>query len=132
MDYFRFVVLIIAIVVLILTLTVIGIILAKQSSNKVYPPEYMDCPDYWSFNTETSLCKVPSYGLTTSLNIGGIYDKTGKLLLNNSNTPGFTRDSSNNVFVNFKDTAWGGTCGLKKWSNNNSVVWDGISNFNTC
>jgi len=132
MDYFRLIVLSVAIIVLVLILTVIGLILAKQNSNKIYPPEYTDCPDYWVFNTDNSMCKVPSYGLTTSLNVGGIYDNTGKLLLNNSNTSGFKRDASNNVYIDFKDSSWGGVCSMKKWSNNNGIVWDGVSNFNTC
>jgi hypothetical protein len=132
MDYFRTIVLSVAVIVLILLLTVVGLILGKQSSNKTFPPEYTDCPDYWTFNTDSSMCKIPSYGLKTSLNVANVYDKRGKMLLNSSNTPGFTRDASNNVYVNFKDSAWGGVCNMKKWSNENGVVWDGVSNFNTC
>jgi hypothetical protein len=132
MDYFRVIVLSVAIVILVLVLTIIGILLAKQGSSKTYPPEYTDCPDYWTFNTDSSMCQVPSYGLKTSLNLGGIYNKAGALLLNSTNTPGFKRDASNNVFVDFNNSSWAGTCSKKKWSNSNGIVWDGISNYNTC
>ena len=132
MDNFRAVTLFVALGALILILTITGVLLARKGSNKVYPPVYMSCPDYWTYDPDSNMCKIPPFGLTTSLNLGGIYDKGGKLLLNATNTPGLQQNQKNEMVIDFKDKNWKGACSMKTWSNNNGIVWDGISNYNAC
>lgn len=53
---FQKIVMIVAIVVLILTLTMIGIALRNQQKNVIFPPVLADCPDYWE-GTVDNKCK---------------------------------------------------------------------------
>ena len=44
-------------------------------------------------------------------------------------------DISNNVvtqYIDFSDSKWTGECDKRKWANENGIVWDGISNYNSC
>ena len=50
-------------------------------------------------------------------------------------TPGYSYDISDNVisqFIDFSDPKWKGICDKKKWANENGIVWDGVSNYNSC
>lgn len=53
---FQKIVMMAAIVVLIVTLTMIGIAMNKQKKNAIYPPVLAECPDYWQ-NTVDGECK---------------------------------------------------------------------------
>lgn len=108
MDSFRSITLFVAIGSLILILAIVGVILARKGSNKVYPPVYMTCPDYWTYDSSSNMCKIPPFGQTTSLNVGGIYDKAGTLLLNATNTPGIQQNENNEMVIDYKDSKWGG------------------------
>lgn len=44
---FRKIVMIVAIIILIITLTMIGIAMRNQRKNAIYPPVLAECPDYW-------------------------------------------------------------------------------------
>lgn len=124
METFHTIVLSIAVVILILILTVVGIMLNnKKYDNSVFPPIKNSCPDYWSIgNTETQSCTY------STKNIGK--DETWK---NSSKTSGY--ESGNTVvFSNPGWTSSGGTalCNMKMWANTNNISWDGVSNFNGC
>lgn len=88
---------------------------------------------------------VPAYSTSAfkNPNLGSVYDNTGKLLLGNTVstgiilTPGFYTDSSGNNYVNFHDNNWntdGSTaiCSQKQWTGLTNIVWDGVSNYNSC
>lgn len=142
MEMFYTVVIIIATVILILILTIIGIILSQKNNAQVYPPSKNTCPDYWTAhdNSGNITCIINdknkgiidisnnSYKLTTDKNLPTI-DNTMIF------TPGF--NSSNNS-INFNDSLWATSygktqeCALNKWTNQNKISWDGISNFNGC
>lgn len=129
MDNFYTVIITIAIIALIVTLTYIGIILKYGENQAVYPPTSMTCPDYWDINQDGS-CMIPKDG---EKNVGSLYEGG---LLNNAvigNTPGIDQDSS---IINFTHADWkaSGTevCSKREWASKHGVVWDGVSNYNDC
>ena len=106
---------------------------SKSTVGGIYPPTASSCPDYWqTVTTDPSSCMIPT---ATSRNSGKIYDvATGLLTLNSSTTYGFDNNSNS---INFSDHGWtkGGmnsACSQKAWANQYGVVWDGVSNFNSC
>ena len=118
MEKFHIIVLSIATVALILILIFVGILLSKGDTNEAYPPSYGVCPDYWE----------------TKLNIGNMYDES-TLKTEVTNTPGYSNEMSDNEvvqYIDFSDSKWKGECDKKKWANENGIVWDGISNYNSC
>ena len=139
MEKFHIIVLSIATVALILILIFVGILLSKGNTNEAYPPSYGICPDYWEVDTDettnTSKCIIPNIQ-TTKLNIGNMYDESTMTLKDAiTYTPGYSYDISNNVvtqYIDFSDSKWTGVCDKKTWTNENGIVWDGISNYNSC
>jgi hypothetical protein len=129
MEYFYIIVLTVAIICLILTLTVIGIILSSQTNAAVFPPTQNSCPDYWTSgdnggDTTKNIC------IPRNINIG-----TYGVIRDMSGVPGYIYPSNK---IDFGDAGWGGEysktnqCALKLWSNQHNISWDGISNFNGC
>lgn len=136
---FYSIVLTIAIILLILVLTYVGIIMqnAKHTGKVVFPPVESKCPDYWEYTGNS--CVVPVSG---SMNTGSIYNGNNTLLINNGNTFGFTTGNSitgNSIsaYVDFNDKSWSslglsGVCQKQKWANMYGIQWDGVSNYNSC
>jgi hypothetical protein len=126
MDIFYIIVPTIAIVILILILTYIGIKMANNrvaTASNAYPPQKSTCPDYWQVNPTNGYCMVPSQGTRNSGTINK-YDKV----------TGYDAGSNS---VNFQKTEWatnGGStiCGVKSWCKTNNITWDGVSNYNAC
>ena len=134
MDFY-ITVLLIAILLLILILTYIGIIINNQGSDSQFPPLANTCPDYWV--TDSSFCYVPK---TNEKNTGIIYDEKKKIKLNKKNTFGYNElKSGSNIIprIDFNAMDWTSTgtstiCAKKQWANNYGIIWDGVSNFNKC
>lgn len=131
MDYYYIIVSTIFITLLILILSYYGVVMHKSlTENQLYPPKPpSDCPDYWTVASDGS-CIVPP---DSSKNTGNLYNANKTLLLNN-NTPGF---NTANGSINFTDSLWniggaGSLCNKKKWSTLNNIMWDGVSNYNSC
>jgi hypothetical protein len=136
MEAFYIIVLSIAIILLILVLTYVGIQMTSANSatkKSTFPPQASSCPDYWqSVTTDTSSCLIPT---KNSQNVGKIYDASnGSLLLNSSTTYGLNTMSNS---INFANSRWatGGVntiCAQKSWANQYGLMWDGVSNYNSC
>jgi len=145
MDSFQITVMAIATIILIGIFTTIGIILSGNTADKVYPPTTSTCPDYWKVSPDDSnLCVIPSpsnvnaekiYNIGTDgnryLNISATKE-TGKIY-----TPGLTMDSNGINTINFSNEGWGSDgvnpiCAQKTWTGLTNVVWDGVSNYNSC
>jgi hypothetical protein len=145
MEAFYLIALSIAAILLILILTYIGIVMANNKNKKSqYPPQSGSCPDYWSISTvDPSSCIIPA---RTDRNAGtkivdasgksytSIYDVNGALLLNASNTGGLNTSQNS---INFGDPKWitsgvSAICAQKTWANTFGIVWDGVSNYNSC
>ena len=134
METFHIIVLSVATVALILILIFVGVLLSKGDTNAAFPPSYGMCPDYWEIDASSNKCLIPNIK-TTKLNIGNMYDEVEILKDAITYTPGYGYDISNNVitqYIDFSDPKWKGQCDKKKWANENGIVWDGISNYNSC
>jgi hypothetical protein len=134
MDYYYVIVSTVFIVLLILTLSYYGVVMQQTANkNNAYPPKPpSNCPDYWTSASDGS-CNIPPY---SSKNTGNIYDITDptKPTIVLSNTPGY---NSNGPTINFSEPGWtsGGVdpvCNQKNWANSKNILWDGVSNYNSC
>jgi hypothetical protein len=140
MDTFRVIVLSIAVVVLILLLIFIGILLSKGTANKVWPPTNTTCPDFWLVTDDGKGCAIPGNLGANSLNIGTMYGNLpgnlpgqGQPLTTtfvNFNNPNAYVESPTGDYIDL--TKFSGVCQKQCWSKQFNVVWDGISNYNSC
>ena len=133
MDRFYSIVLIVAIIVLIIILAYIGMKIAQDSgTDEAYPPQHGYCPDYWESveRNNNLVCQVPPPSdENPHPNLGSIYEG-GKSTLTTTSTPGY--DDIGNT-IHFDDKKWyTGPCMKKKWSNQYNIIWDGVSNYNSC
>jgi hypothetical protein len=140
MQTFHIIVLSIALVILILLLTFVGILMGKQHSTQPFPPLANTCPDYWQVSSDGTKCIIPN---ANSINTGKLY--TGAILTsdayNASIFPGFSSSTDSNnqpvYSMNFNDPGWSGTgvqgiCSKRNWAKNYNIEWDGISNYTNC
>lgn len=132
MDIFYIIVSSIAVVILVLLLTYVGIkIKSARSGSTTYPPNYSSCPDYWTANSDGT-CTM------TANNTGKFGStSTGIPSTQSTSTPGYVSNTTVRFFGTDAGSTWtskGMTpqCAMKYWSNQNGIVWDGISNFNGC
>ena len=151
MELFYIIVTVIAIVLLILILTIIGIAMRYQDKNTVFPPVANDCPDFWTVANDGKSCAIPT---KDKKNVGTLYDplaapdnnrniKLKPLTENNRYTfPTYTPATNGNSTaaastINFTDDAWStqgqtAICAKKKWAINWGITWDGVTNYNSC
>jgi len=136
MDMFYTIVLTIAVVLLILILTYIGISMAnKNNAQSVYPPVVQNCPDYWDLSGNR--CVIPASNLK---NTGDIYSSTvpNQNILSSNSTPGYNpKSSSLQSSIDFKNAGWTNSgalavCAQKNWAIDHEIVWDGVTNYNGC
>jgi len=133
MDRFYTVVLFVAIILLILILTYIGLKMANDKSKGTeqevaYPPSYSKCPDYWKMEKvgELHKCRIPTFA-EKHPNTGTIYNAKGENQLSSTNTQEYETG-----YINFDVNKWGGVCAMKHWANKYNIVWDGVTNYNKC
>ena len=116
MDQFYLIVLGIAVVILIIALTYIGLKMKYNKISSGFPPKANSCPDYWI--VDPSGCIPPSD------------------LVNNPNKGNYNYNATcSNALkcMNFADTSkFNSICSKKKFVNQNQIVWDGVSNYNSC
>lgn len=131
MDKFYIIVLSIFAFFLILILTIIGRTVVSENSTQQFPPVLSKCPDYWDIDGD--LCLNPK-------NSNGTARLNGKPTITNNNANcSSVDDYHNDADCNIKpnDTKWSNTnltptCNHKKWANINNIMWDGVSNYNSC
>lgn len=135
MNTFQTTVLSIALVVLMIIFIVIGIVMANNRLNIMYPPSSLPCPNYWQLNSDGT-CNIPvaitpAEGVppTPPVNFG-TWD--GKTLDGKTTVPGLKSGT-----VNFNNANWGSgnqtaTCAKQKWAKQYGILWDGVSNYNGC
>ena len=140
MESFYLIVLGIAIVMLILVLTGIGLLMRTQTASSVYPPMANTCPDGWTIEADGS-CTIPT--AVGSANMGFIiagtpYTDTDiktsllKSTKKDGPYPSFTASSFSPTDADWSSNKLSAVCQQKKWANTNNIVWDGISNYNSC
>lgn len=138
METFQITVLIVAVVILIIVFSAIGITQKYFSHSGGYPPVETTCPEYWTIDANSN-CIIP---VKDNVNVGKLYTDNGIIYLTNDPvdnsgkiyTPGY--DSGNGI-INFTDSLWSNDgksaiCSKQAWANKNAVVWDGVSNYNSC
>ena len=150
MEPFYLIVLGIAIIIFILVLTFIGLLMQTGKTNMVYPPISNTCPDYW--NIDGSNCVIPPgaasatamTGTTAAIAVGDYngVGNTGRFnnlsnLIQKLNVPKSSGTVVGTTVFSPSDPAWtsGGLtalCAQNKWANQNNILWDGVSNYNSC
>jgi hypothetical protein len=141
MDNFQMIVLAIAVLILIVILTFIGITLATSKKSVVFPPVSNTCPDYWQVSSDGKSCTVPSSSTVT--NTGSIFNKDGGKLQDSFTTTKLTArypfgtPGYSDGIISFSDAGWtsngkSAICQQKSWANNYGIQWDGVSNYNRC
>lgn len=135
METFYIIVPTIAVVILIIVLTYLGIkIKNAKATSTSFPPIYNTCPDYWTVDA-TGNCVVPTSA--TAKNIGSFGNTvSGTVTIPSGSTPGYSNGAIN-FFNSDGSSSWSingmsPQCAMKYWSNQNGIVWDGISNYNGC
>ena len=140
MESFYWIVLVIAIVALIGSLTYVGILMTYYTTkNTTYPPVAASCPDFWSISpTNPNMCMIPSWNEGNGRNIGSLYTVNTSVTPNTAavNVTGIRGLSSDKTSINVADSVWGvkaaGTCAKQRWAKTYGIVWDGVSNYNSC
>ena len=140
MDVFYTVVVIIAVVIMILALTYIGILISQKTigANIVgYPPIATTCPDNWETmetTTGNTVCKIPT---TDMKNAGALYDTTDVLDTGiTGDTSGYGREGDDK-YIDFNNPLWSSTseittCAKKTWADTYNIQWDGVTNYTLC
>ena len=125
MEAFHKIVLGIATVLLIFILISVGILLSKDKENKIYPPAALQCPDYWV--EDNSGCIVGD------LNKGMRYSEGYDELVPFETGRAFDFSTNHSSWFNVDSYAkLSDICAKKQWAIDNKVMWDGISNYNSC
>ena len=107
-------------IIFVVLVIVLSVIIALTGTQKVWPPEIANCPDYWEENTG-GVCRN-----TKKLVEYNIVDSKGDTLPG----PKWPTKSENEDFYNK------GVVGLKAkcvWAKNNKVFWSGVTDIdNLC
>ena len=110
MSNFKKTVLYIACVILIISLIVIGIMLANSKSKEAFPPLKGSCPDYW-------------------VEVEG--DDKGEHRCINQRRLGDPKCDREMDFSTNKWMGIQGACNKQKWAKQCNLTWDGITNNNS-
>ena len=107
---FQSTVLIIAVILLIICITLIGISIRKARRSLEWPPKTAICPDYWTDLGENG---------SKCTNLGEKYGNGKIKEMNFSVAPYVCKDSA---------------CAKYRWANSNGILWDGITSgsMNPC
>lgn len=119
------IVIIIAIILLVVALTMVGLTLNKKNNKNPFPSYQNSCPDAWTI--ENGLC-TPNNGINVP--------KVNKYTATKLGHPGVTLDNLENptkiVSLDLSGNNWTSICDKHAWANANGILWDGIANNNTC
>lgn len=126
MDKFYFIVGIVAIVILILALTFIGLLMRSTKKTIVFPSSLSNCPDLWIPDGSNNYCYFNGAN-------NGTYDVSNNKLKNDS----FVKNTDKYSYIDLKSNVWSknGTteiCGKNNWANQYNVQWTGIKEYNNC
>ena len=119
MDSFYTIVIAIAVIFLIIVLIIMGLMLQRQDSDKVYPSYATTCPDGWAIDMNGN-CKIPAAGSPNAPDSSKINDFIGANKQTIQPIAGYLK---------FNDIS---ICEKKSWANAVGVSWDGVTNYNKC
>lgn len=136
---FYAIVIIIAILGLVGILATMGYLANKTIPTGSFPTNKQPCPDFWTYNPDDKSCTM---GETNRLNNDiGTNTPTDAIIqqgVDDSNaTEGITPYPD--TTIDFSKSSWDAQyanytpeCRLNQWSADNKIMWDGVSNLNTC
>ena len=120
---FYSIVILVAIVILTITLTIVGVTLTNKKNTIPFPDYQNTCPDFWT--NEGTFCtppqdninKPPSNKIATALTHDGV-----------------TSNSLKNAIekIDVSDDYWVSVCDKSSWAKKAGILWDGVTNNNTC
>ena len=130
-------ILIVAVVALIISLTVVGIVLSKTSNYTPLPTP--SCPDFW-YNTYYAPCINSQYGCcsdkkTTMTDASGSNCAAPEAKCYNTHGLGNTdmEGCMSQDFTTDDYTGSAGLCNKQTWAKQCNVSWDGVTNVgSTC
>ena len=133
-DSFYLIILSVAVFILILALGFSGWMLSKQNDQIDFPNITTTCPDFWTID-EMGNCVQPNSADKFNYGSSDILSKYVKL--GTSGTPGpVPGKKTDTASFDSKNAAWGsgktGVCNKRKWSTNNNIQWDTVTNVNYC
>lgn len=130
---FYTIVTIIAIVLLIIALTIIGLAMRKNTLKDEYPDYQYLCPDSWTLQADQKTC-MPNSNMNNP-EINPVNPRTPLLNAPNTGTivhSGVNISSNRIASINISSDNWPSMCEKTNWAKKNKILWDGIANNNTC
>lgn len=125
---FYSIVLLIAIIILIIALTIVGLTLKNKKNVKPFPDFKTTCPDFWTVDAIDGLCKPST---TTPINTP-LPAKVNDYVNANVATSGTTSTDKKIVSIDPDNSKWASVCTKTKWAKNVGILWDGVTNNNDC
>lgn len=122
------IVLVVAVILLIVGLTIVGMTITGKKSQPF--PEFQNtCPDYWFL--EENVCYPPESGINTPASdkfVGGNAApvKHAGVQLNSPTAP------NSILSLDLTKSNWNGVCDKSSWGKRTGLIWDGVTNNNTC
>lgn len=127
MFSFYSIVVIIAIIILIVVLTVVGLTLKNKKNTNPFPDYQNTCPDFWTLDANGNKC-IPK-----NMNIPPI-SKVNAALPPHEGVEIYTDTNKNKSIksIDLSEDNWVGVCDKSSWAKKYGILWDGVTNNNTC
>lgn len=126
MDRFYNIVVIVAIVILILCLIAVGIMLQNKKEDTIFPEKVSPCPDGWAVTSDGG-CTVPGTG---HKNVPATFNYDTQIWKKTAGATSVLNGNAGNTITGTVYLAETSRCNKKKWAKDNSIIWDGASNYN--
>jgi len=114
-------VLIIATILLVIALTMVGITIVARGSKTAFPEFQNSCPDFWTLSG--TVCSPSSAINTPNLN---------QIDITKTEHKGVVIADNQIKSVDISPTNWVSICDKTQWATANKILWDGVSNYNSC
>ena len=119
---FYTIVIIIAIIILVIALTIIGVTLTNKKNNIEFPDYQNTCPDFWTLDSSGNRCVSNNINVPLQNKLDEAKKHDG-VTINNDNK---------NLSINLSEDNWVSICDKASWAKKYGILWDGITNNNTC
>jgi hypothetical protein len=139
---------IIAIVLLVMALTIIGISIKKNSRTNTFPDYQYSCPDFWTLSDDNKTCMAPP-GINNPTiatlkpkkpeneqlfpNMNSIRPDPDSPAIKELKTKGLILNADNTIkSIDITTDTWPAMCSKVAWAKTNNILWDGIGQSNAC
>lgn len=120
---FYTIVIIIAIVILVIALTIVGVTLTNKKNTIPFPDYQNICPDFWKLESDGNTCTPPSSNLNTPP------PNKAAVAVKHDGVASVTNVISS---IDVSDDKWTSVCDKSSWAKKSNILWDGVTNNNTC